>query len=154
MIGLIEKLVGLDITLPHELSVDLLLLSLPAAFDPFVVNFNMNKLEATLEEVVNILVVFEGNIKKDKPVLLMGSSSSCWGTVTDPDPVSRRGNGRIKLGRETSTTGRDTPSSACTRRPDEIGTDGNSSKSWPEQIPARGDGDGSGDLGEEGGVWF
>ncbi|KZV43185.1 hypothetical protein F511_21816 [Dorcoceras hygrometricum] len=33
-------------------------------------------------------------------------------------------------------TGRETPSSACTRRPDEIGTDGNSSKSWPEQIPA------------------
>ncbi|KZV19383.1 hypothetical protein F511_04244 [Dorcoceras hygrometricum] len=34
-------------------------------------------------------------------------------------------------------TGRETPSSACTRKPDEIGTDGNSSKSWPEQIPAR-----------------
>ncbi|KZT75584.1 Retrotransposon protein [Dorcoceras hygrometricum] len=76
MIGLIEKLVGLDITLPHDLSVDLLLLSLPAAFDPFVVNFNMNKLEATLEEVVNMLVVFEGTIKKDKPVRLMGSSST------------------------------------------------------------------------------
>ncbi|KZT75205.1 hypothetical protein F511_47770 [Dorcoceras hygrometricum] len=36
----------------------------------------MNKLEATLEEVVNMLVVFEGTIKKDKPVLLLGSSSS------------------------------------------------------------------------------
>ncbi|KZV18215.1 hypothetical protein F511_23994 [Dorcoceras hygrometricum] len=33
-----------------------------------------------------------------------------------------------------STTGRETPSSACTRRPDEISTDGNSSKSWPEQV--------------------
>ncbi|KZV22247.1 hypothetical protein F511_32983 [Dorcoceras hygrometricum] len=32
MIGLIEKLSGLDIALPHELSVDLLLLSLPTAF--------------------------------------------------------------------------------------------------------------------------
>ncbi|KZV33829.1 hypothetical protein F511_29706 [Dorcoceras hygrometricum] len=36
-----------------------------------------------------------------------------------------------------STTGRETPSSAYTRRPDEISADGNSSKSWPEQIPAR-----------------
>ncbi|KZT75247.1 hypothetical protein F511_47727 [Dorcoceras hygrometricum] len=36
----------------------------------------MNKLAATLEEVVNMLVVFEGTIKKDNPVLLMGSSSS------------------------------------------------------------------------------
>ncbi|KZV25543.1 hypothetical protein F511_18869 [Dorcoceras hygrometricum] len=39
-----------------------------------------------------------------------------------------------------STTGRETPPSACTRRPDEISTDGNSSKIWPEQIPARGGG--------------
>ncbi|KZT75224.1 hypothetical protein F511_47751 [Dorcoceras hygrometricum] len=36
----------------------------------------MNKLTATLEEVVNMLVVFEGTIKKDKPILLMGSYSS------------------------------------------------------------------------------
>ncbi|KZV53668.1 TIR-NBS-LRR class disease resistance protein [Dorcoceras hygrometricum] len=33
-----------------------------------------------------------------------------------------------------STTGRETPSSACTRRPDEINADGNSSKIWPEQL--------------------
>ncbi|KZV44862.1 hypothetical protein F511_17278 [Dorcoceras hygrometricum] len=33
-----------------------------------------------------------------------------------------------------STTGRETPSSACTRRPDEISVEGFSSKSWPEQL--------------------
>ncbi|KZV57279.1 hypothetical protein F511_33495 [Dorcoceras hygrometricum] len=33
-----------------------------------------------------------------------------------------------------STTGMETPSSACTRRSDEISMDGNSSKSWPEQL--------------------
>ncbi|KZV17941.1 hypothetical protein F511_10955 [Dorcoceras hygrometricum] len=36
--------------------------------------------------------------------------------------------------RETSTTGRENPSSACTRRSDEISTDGFSLKSWPEQL--------------------
>ncbi|KZV45845.1 hypothetical protein F511_32526 [Dorcoceras hygrometricum] len=36
-----------------------------------------------------------------------------------------------------STTGRETPSSAYTRRPDEISADGFSSKDWPEQIPRR-----------------
>ncbi|KZT75551.1 hypothetical protein F511_47424 [Dorcoceras hygrometricum] len=36
-----------------------------------------------------------------------------------------------------STTGYETPSSACTRRPDEIGVDGFSSSSWPEQVPAK-----------------
>ncbi|KZV54795.1 hypothetical protein F511_04417 [Dorcoceras hygrometricum] len=87
----------------------------------------------------------------------------CWGTMADPDPVSRRrsgsawlrpvsrgnrhftvGGGRLRLIR--SMTGSKVPSSACTRRPNEISTDGNSSKSWPEQIPARG-GDGDGDGG-------
>ncbi|KZV46021.1 hypothetical protein F511_27790 [Dorcoceras hygrometricum] len=53
-------------------------------------------------------------------------------------------------------TGRETPSSACTRRPDEISVDGFSSKDWPEQIPAReaatrrskGGGGGGGDIRE------
>ncbi|KZV38623.1 hypothetical protein F511_01175 [Dorcoceras hygrometricum] len=42
------------------------------------------------------------------------------------------GGGRLRLIK--STTGRETPSSACTRRPDEINADGSSSKSWPEQL--------------------
>ncbi|XP_073036755.1 uncharacterized protein [Primulina eburnea] len=75
MIGLIEKLVGLDLVIPSELSTDILLLSLPSSFDGFVVNFNMNKLEATLEELVNMLTSYEATIKKDKPVFLVGSSS-------------------------------------------------------------------------------
>ncbi|KZV38557.1 hypothetical protein F511_27582 [Dorcoceras hygrometricum] len=63
------------------------------------------------------------------------------------------GGGRLRLIK--STTGSKVPSSACTRRPDEISTNENSSKSWPEQIPARGGvGDGGGRRrrceGEEG----
>ncbi|KZV25206.1 subtilisin-like protease [Dorcoceras hygrometricum] len=40
----------------------------------------------------------------------------------------------------------ETPSSACTRRPDEIGADGFSSSSWPEQIPVTRSGGGDGGL--------
>ncbi|XP_073024346.1 uncharacterized protein [Primulina eburnea] len=36
MIGLIEKLVGLDLVIPSELSTDILLLSFPASFDGFL----------------------------------------------------------------------------------------------------------------------
>ncbi|XP_075475611.1 uncharacterized protein LOC142507257 [Primulina tabacum] len=75
MIGLIEKLVGIDFVIPSELSIDILLLSLPLSFDIFVVNFNMNKLEATLKELVNMLTTYEATIKKEKHVLLVGSSS-------------------------------------------------------------------------------
>ncbi|KZV57329.1 hypothetical protein F511_36003 [Dorcoceras hygrometricum] len=54
-----------------------------------------------------------------------------------PRKVGRSNSGegrRRRLVAIRSTTGRETPSSACTRRPDEISKDGFSSKSWPEQL--------------------
>ncbi|XP_073133899.1 uncharacterized protein [Henckelia pumila] len=45
MIGLVENLVGMDPMLPAELTTGVLLFSLPSLFDPFVVNFNMSKLD-------------------------------------------------------------------------------------------------------------
>ncbi|XP_075508081.1 uncharacterized protein LOC142544971 [Primulina tabacum] len=71
----------MDLILPSELTTDVLLLSLPSSFDPFIVNFNMNKLEPSLEELVNMLVTFESTIKKEKLALYVGSSS---GTKNDP----------------------------------------------------------------------
>ncbi|KZV23999.1 hypothetical protein F511_19309 [Dorcoceras hygrometricum] len=46
-------------------------------------------------------------------------------------------------------TGYETPSLACARRPDEIGTDGFSSKDWPEQFAANGGGGGGVRRGRE-----
>ncbi|KAG6518499.1 hypothetical protein ZIOFF_021974 [Zingiber officinale] len=75
MIRLIEKLVNLDLVIPHDLSADIILLSLPSSFDNFVVNFNMKKLEATLEELGNILANYEATMKKEKSIFLVSSSS-------------------------------------------------------------------------------
>ncbi|XP_042441326.1 uncharacterized protein LOC122026663 [Zingiber officinale] len=75
MIGLIEKLLSLDLVIPHELSADIILLSLPSSFANVMVNFNMNKLEATLEELVNMLANYEATMKKEKSIFLVGSSS-------------------------------------------------------------------------------
>ncbi|XP_073033751.1 uncharacterized protein [Primulina eburnea] len=79
MIDLIEKLVGLDLVISNELSKDILLLSLASSSDGFVMYFNMNKLEANLEELVNMLTSYEVSIKKaaskrKKHVFLVGSS--------------------------------------------------------------------------------
>ncbi|KZV14138.1 1-aminocyclopropane-1-carboxylate synthase-like [Dorcoceras hygrometricum] len=48
-------------------------------------------------------------------------------------------------------TGFDTPSSACTRSPDEICTDGFSSSNWPERISGEEGGGGGGAHGGGGG---
>ncbi|XP_073289012.1 uncharacterized protein [Primulina huaijiensis] len=87
MIGLIEKLVGMHLVIPNELSMDILLLSLPSSFDGFVVNINMNKLEASLEELVNMLTSYEATIKKERFVFLVGSSS---GTKKGPKKKDER----------------------------------------------------------------
>ncbi|XP_042472435.1 uncharacterized protein LOC122055112 [Zingiber officinale] len=75
MIELIEKLLNLDLVIPHELSTDIILLSLPSSFDNFVVSFNMSKLEATFEELVNMFANYEATMKKEKSIFLVGSSS-------------------------------------------------------------------------------
>ncbi|GFQ01585.1 hypothetical protein PHJA_002302400 [Phtheirospermum japonicum] len=74
MITLIEKLVNLDVVLPSELQVDLILLSLPSSYEQFIVNFNMNKLDPTLDVMLNMLVSYEATIKKEKFVLLTAPS--------------------------------------------------------------------------------
>ncbi|XP_075479428.1 uncharacterized protein LOC142520311 [Primulina tabacum] len=81
MIGLIKKLVGMDLVIPNELFKNILLLSLPSLFDGFLVNFNMNKLEGSLEELVNLLTGYEGTIKRENLVFLLSSS---FGTKKDP----------------------------------------------------------------------
>ena len=79
MINLIEKLEHLGFMMDHELSIDLVLQSLLESYSQIVLNFNMNKLKATLPELVNMHVNVEPNIKKDKRyVLVMDSSSDKW----------------------------------------------------------------------------
>ncbi|KAG6527281.1 hypothetical protein ZIOFF_009378 [Zingiber officinale] len=84
MIGLIEKLLSLDLVIPHELLTDIIFLSLLSSFDNFVVNFNMNKLEATLEELVNMLANYEATMKKEKNLF------SLWVHLLDPRKEPRK----------------------------------------------------------------
>lgn len=69
MINLIEKLVGLDVVLPHEHSVDLILPSLHSSYEVLVVNFNVNKTDVPLEELINMFKINKSTIKKEKSIL-------------------------------------------------------------------------------------
>ncbi|XP_061341791.1 uncharacterized protein LOC133288111 [Gastrolobium bilobum] len=66
MIGLIEKLPSLGFIMDHELSVDLVLQSLPSSYNGFVVNYHMNKVETTLPELLNLLTIVEGAVKRNR----------------------------------------------------------------------------------------
>jgi hypothetical protein len=76
MIDLIERLAQLGFMMDHELSVDLVLQSLSPSFAQFVLNFNMNKLEVSLPELLNMLRTAENTISKEKGKAVMMVSSS------------------------------------------------------------------------------
>lgn len=78
----------------NELYTDLLLQSLPPSFDTFVVNFNMHNMETSLAELVNMLKTAESTMKKDKPVLLVGSSSGS--KAKKPKKGKKKGKGSSK----------------------------------------------------------
>ena len=76
MIGYIEKLATLGFMMDFELSIDLILQSLPDSFSQFVMNFNMNNMERTLSQLMNMLKTAEADMKKSKPVLLVGAGGA------------------------------------------------------------------------------
>lgn len=75
MIGYIEKLAQLGSIMDHELSVDLVLQSLPDSYSQFIMNFNMNKIECSLPELLNMLKTVEPNVKVSSGHVLAVQSS-------------------------------------------------------------------------------
>ncbi|XP_070014525.1 uncharacterized protein [Nicotiana sylvestris] len=78
MIDLIEELEKLGCKLGKELSQDLILQSLSESFSQFVINFNMNKMDCDLHEMLNMLIDYENQLASEKKkgiVMLVGNSS-------------------------------------------------------------------------------
>ncbi|XP_074367021.1 uncharacterized protein LOC141707638 isoform X1 [Apium graveolens] len=77
MINLIERLGQLGFAMDGEVSLDLVLQSLPSSFSQFVVNFHMNKLDVSLPELHNMLKTAESNFPPKKSyVLPIGEGSN------------------------------------------------------------------------------
>jgi hypothetical protein len=65
MIGYIETLQKLGSELKSDLVIDVILQSLPASYEPFIMNFHMNGMEKTLAELHGMLKIAEESIKKN-----------------------------------------------------------------------------------------
>jgi hypothetical protein len=64
MIGYIESLQRLGFPLDDDLATDVILQSLPASFEPFIMNYHMNGLKKTLTELHGMLKTAEVSLKK------------------------------------------------------------------------------------------
>ncbi|KAL0405740.1 UNVERIFIED_CONTAM: hypothetical protein Slati_3887900 [Sesamum latifolium] len=76
MLSLVEKLEYLKVGLNNDMYIDVILQSLPSSYDPFIVNFNMNGLEKSITELINMLVQYEATTKKSTPSILVGEVST------------------------------------------------------------------------------
>ncbi|KAK4397624.1 hypothetical protein Sango_1237900 [Sesamum angolense] len=71
-----KMLEDLKAGLENDTYIDVILQSLPPSYDPFIVNFNMNGLEKSINELINMLVQYEATIKKSTPSVLIGEAST------------------------------------------------------------------------------
>ncbi|KAL0282117.1 UNVERIFIED_CONTAM: hypothetical protein Sradi_7271200 [Sesamum radiatum] len=76
MLSLVEKLEDLQVGLDNDTYINVILQSLPPSYDPFVINYNMNGLEKSINELINMLIQYEAMTKKFKPSVLVGEAST------------------------------------------------------------------------------
>ncbi|KAL0378462.1 UNVERIFIED_CONTAM: Retrovirus-related Pol polyprotein from transposon TNT 1-94 [Sesamum radiatum] len=76
MLSLVEKLENLKAGLDNDTYIDVILQSLPPSYDPFIVNYNMNGLEKSIHELINMLVQYEATTHKSEPAVLVGEDST------------------------------------------------------------------------------
>ncbi|KAL0361553.1 UNVERIFIED_CONTAM: hypothetical protein Sradi_3839800 [Sesamum radiatum] len=76
MLSLVEKLEDLKAGLENDTYIDVILQSLPPSYNSFIVNYNMNGLEKSIHELINMLVQYEATTHKSEPAVLVGEASS------------------------------------------------------------------------------
>lgn len=80
----VQRLRTLGFEIPNEIVVDMVLSSLPNSYTQFVINFNMNRLEATLPELMAML-------KQTEVELLKAKGGNSAGQVLAVTNQNRRG---------------------------------------------------------------
>ncbi|KAL4310633.1 hypothetical protein GQ457_01G017150 [Hibiscus cannabinus] len=95
IMGYIQTLEKLGFALNDELAIDVVLQSLPDSFSQFILNFNMNEIEKTLPQLLGMLRIVEGNMKKggSKSVLMVREAK---GKGKGKKVAKSKGNGKTK----------------------------------------------------------
>ncbi|KAL0310457.1 UNVERIFIED_CONTAM: hypothetical protein Scaly_2926500 [Sesamum calycinum] len=103
MLSLVKKLKDLQVDFDKEETyVDIILQSLPPSYDQFIINYNMNGLEKSLHELINMLVQYEATIEKSAPSVLVERLQPLKRRVKLPD--ARRGRKMRRLLTTASTS--------------------------------------------------
>ena len=71
-----KELQKLGMNMDKELQVDLILQSLPDSYRQFIMNYYINKIDATLLELLNMLVIVEGTLKSSSGMVVTVEQAS------------------------------------------------------------------------------
>ena len=83
-----------------ELSIDLILQSLPDSYASFVLNYQMNKITTTIPELINLLKTAEESVKKQNSNSVLVVSSSRKKKVNKNKTTSAQGGVSKKKGKQ------------------------------------------------------
>ncbi|KAK4389766.1 hypothetical protein Sango_2313600 [Sesamum angolense] len=87
MLSLVKKFDDLKAELDNDKYIDVILQSLRQSYDPFIINYNMNGLEKSINELINMMVQIVEMTHKFEPAVLVGEPSiskaksnraGCW----------------------------------------------------------------------------
>ncbi|KAL0411673.1 UNVERIFIED_CONTAM: hypothetical protein Slati_3757000 [Sesamum latifolium] len=76
MLSLVENLEDLKVELDNDTYIDVILQSLSPSYDPFIINYNMNGLEKSIHELINMVVQYETTTHKSASAILVGEAST------------------------------------------------------------------------------
>ncbi|KAK4383227.1 hypothetical protein Sango_2796500 [Sesamum angolense] len=76
MLYLVEKLEHLIVGLDNDTYINVILQSLSPSFDPFIINYNMHRLEKSIHELINMLAQYKATTHKSGPTILVGEAST------------------------------------------------------------------------------
>ncbi|KAL0324657.1 UNVERIFIED_CONTAM: hypothetical protein Scaly_2432800 [Sesamum calycinum] len=76
MLSFMEKLKDLKADLEKETYIGVILQSLSPSFDPFIIKYNMNRLDKDLHELINMLVQYKATIEKSVPLVFAREAST------------------------------------------------------------------------------
>ncbi|KAL0454255.1 UNVERIFIED_CONTAM: hypothetical protein Slati_0764700 [Sesamum latifolium] len=76
MLSLVEKLKDLKAGYNNGTYIDVILQSLPPSYDPYIISYNINRLEKSIHELINMLVQYEATTHKSAPTVLVGEVST------------------------------------------------------------------------------
>ncbi|KAL0463161.1 UNVERIFIED_CONTAM: hypothetical protein Slati_0203700 [Sesamum latifolium] len=76
MLYLVEKLEDLKAGFNNDTYIDVILQSLPPSYNPFIINYNMNGLEKSINELINMLVQYEATTHNSAPTVLVGEATA------------------------------------------------------------------------------